>query len=236
MQDGAQSAQLTDAERRSVWRALKRPVGQYAYERASQLTGVPKRTLHYWAACGLVIPDFNHFTPKQWSYRDLLFIRLFVQLRALKVKPEVASRRVSMVRSRLEDVNDANDALLRIQGPDLLLIGDDEFDALTGAQVFGGFANYLGEFDLLAPVGAHDSERHVWGPHLVRPSNCTVISPAVMAGEPCVTNSRVSSGSLWSLRKDRGLSVGDLAELYPDLTAESINDAVGLEDRIRRAA
>lgn len=229
------TAELTEAERRSVWRALKRPVGQYPYERASQLTGVPKRTLHHWAATGWLAPDFNHFTPKQWSYRDLLFIRLFVQLRSLKVKPEMASKRVALVRSRLENV-DNSDALLRMQGSELLLIGDDEFDSLTGAQVLEGFSSYLHEFDLLAPVGAHDSERHVWGPHLVRPSDCTLISPSVMAGEPCVKNTRVPSVSLWALRNDRGLSDDDIAELYPGLTASSIGDALALEDRMRRAA
>lgn len=90
--------ELTPAEVRSLARAFRRPVGRYTYERASHLAGVPQRTLHHWAREGIFVPDFDHARPKQWSYRDLVLVRLFVWLRHAGQKPDSASRRVAIVR------------------------------------------------------------------------------------------------------------------------------------------
>src|SRR5207245_2184675 len=65
--------------------ALLWPRGQYTYTRASQLTGVPERTLHHWAREKYLVPDFDDLRPKLWSYRDLVFLRMIAWLRAKKM-------------------------------------------------------------------------------------------------------------------------------------------------------
>jgi uncharacterized protein (DUF433 family) len=220
-------------EYRSVARALRRPVGRYTYERASHLSGVPQRTLHHWAREGIFVPDFDDHHPKQWSFRDLVLVRVFVWLRTMDVKPMPASARVDLVRSRLESV--PLEAAARISGDkNVLLLGDEEFDRLTGEQVLRGLGKYLDVFDLMHAL-PHDIPR-VWGPNLIRPSRFTAITPSVMAGEPCLRATRLPTSSLWALSHERGLGPQDVADLYPGISPEQVSDAVALEDKLRHLA
>src|SRR2546427_478992 len=81
--------------------AFRVPRGRYSYERASQLSGVPTRTLHHWARTEFMVPDFADLTPKMWSYRDLVFLRLTAWLRAKSMPPAYVAALVGDVQSRL---------------------------------------------------------------------------------------------------------------------------------------
>ena len=222
--------ELTPREVRSLARAFRRPVGRYTYERASHLAGVPQRTLHHWAREGTFVPDFDQARPKQWSYRDLVLVRLFVWLRHAGQKPDSASRRVAIVRQLLEQASP--EALPQLHGDrQVLLVGDDDFDRLSGHQVLSGLGVYLDVFDLAESVP--DMPNQLWGPNLVRPSKWTYIQPLVMAGEPCILTTRVTTANVWALQHSRGLDDAEIADLYPGIDVEQVADAAALEKRLR---
>lgn len=224
------SRELSPTELRNVARAFRRPLGRYSYERAAHLAGVPQRTLHHWAKEQTFMPDFDHLRPKQWSYRDLVLVRLFVWLRGEGQKPEAASKRVSLVRQVLAQAS--AEALPVIHGDRLaLLIDDEQFDRLTGEQVLAGMGSYLSVFDFTKALP--DMPQRLWGPNLVRPSTWTSILPLVMAGEPCIVTTRITTSNVWTLRHHRGLDDEEIASLYPGIEVEQVADAVALEARLR---
>lgn len=191
---------------------------------------MPQRTLHHWAREGIFVPDFDHARPKQWSYRDLVLVRLFVWLRHAGQKPDSASRRVAIVRQVLEQASP--DALPQLHGDrQVLLVGDDDFDRLSGHQVLSGLGVFLNVFDLTESVA--DLPSQLRGPNLVRPSKWTSIQPLVMAGEPCILTTRVTTANIWALQHSRGLEDAEIADLYPGIDEEQIADAAALESRLR---
>ena len=118
----------------------------------------------------------------------------------------------------------------------MLLIGEALEDWFTGQEVFKWIVEHLvDEFNLMAPFDADElGRRHMWGPNLVFPSLRTAISPWIMAGDPCLKNSRIPTGSLYVLHRDRGLDAQAIADLYPGTEPESVSDAISLETRLRR--
>jgi uncharacterized protein (DUF433 family) len=225
----ASKVHLTEMERALVLRALRHPRGRYVAERASQLSAIPVRTLHDWATSGSLVPDWMAARPRGWSYRDVVYARLLGWLRSKQMERSEAVKRVALVRHRLAD--SGVDPAVRSDGT-IFLVGEDDVDRFTGQQVFDGLADLLDVFELTEPIEGVSSER-LWGPSLVHPSRHTFISPWVVAGEPCVLDSRIPSASLHALSVDRGLSAWSIQRLYPFLSVDAIEDAVKLEKRLR---
>jgi uncharacterized protein (DUF433 family) len=92
----------------------------------------------------------------------------------------------------------------------------------------------LDVFELSEPIEGV-SQGDLWGPSLVRPSEHTYISPWVLAGEPCVDDSRVPSATLHALQVERGLDAEGIHDLYEFLPVDAIEDALALEARLRAA-
>lgn len=232
------AALLTAEERAVVFDALQRPRGRYTARRASQLSGVPERTVYEWATRNILVPDFGRARPKQWSYRDLVYLRLLAWLRSRNMVRQEAARRVKWVRSQVMAGDLAPDTdvgtVLSTDGRVMLLDGED-YDHVSGQQLLGGLEKLVTRFDLLSPVDELGSTP-LWGPNLVHPSPRTFISPSVLAGEPCVTDTRIPTGSLLALSRDRGLDPSAITQLYPGLEEADVLDAISLETKLRRAA
>lgn len=208
------------------------PRGQYRAERAAQLSGVPQRTLYHWASEGYLVPDFDDAHPKMWSYRDLIFVRLFVWLRSKGFRPGAACKRVEVIRHAIE-VEDLHIAVVRA-GNRRLLLNDETFDRITGDGFLPIVFDYLDAFNLEDPSNIPEVGRGpIRGPNLVRPSEYTSISPWVMSGEPCVRRSRIPTASLFALQRERGLTSSDIVQLYSHVTIEAVDDAIELEERLR---
>jgi uncharacterized protein (DUF433 family) len=94
---------VTESERRLVARALRQPRGRYVAERASQLSGIPARTLHDWAAAGVLVPDWGGARPRAWSYRDVVYVRLLAWLRSKGMDRASAAARVAQLRVALAE-------------------------------------------------------------------------------------------------------------------------------------
>jgi len=222
---------LSDEDRDLVLRALRVPRGRYPAERAAQLSAVPARTLHEWATSGILVPDWMSASPRGWSYRDVVYARLLAWLRGKGMDRAMASQRVLDIRRLMAGAE--IQPHLRSDGT-VVLLGDESVDRFSGQRVFDGLSELLDVFELTEPVEGV-SRAALWGPSLVRPSALTYISPWVLSGEPCVADSRVPTSAIYALRAERKLDVARIRALYPELPEAAIEDAIGLEDRLRAA-
>jgi uncharacterized protein (DUF433 family) len=210
--------------------AFRIPRGRYKAERAAQLSGIPERTIYDWARHGVLVPDFSHATPKRWSYRDLVYLRLLVRLRTLSMDRDAASLRVAQTRGLLAR-GEVPVGSLHIARTGIYLPGESH-DRVTGQETISELLALTERFDLLAPLEGV-SDRPLYGPDLVYPSEYTYISPWVMGGEPCINETRIPTATVMALVELRGLTSGDVLTLYPSLTTAGVEDAVALERRLR---
>lgn len=227
-----------DSDTRLVAHALRHPRGRYAADRAAQLSGVPKSTLYDWRRESIYVPDFNGASPTSWSYRDLIFLRLLAWLRQVGMPRPKAARDVVSLK---EQASSGVEIRHLWATSDTLLINDEREDRHGGPSLlpFGDLRGLVATFDLLDPVKElqGSGRRHrLWAPDLVTPSDHTFISPWVMAGDPCLTNSRIPSAAVFALHEERGLTSAALVELYPGVTVEAAEDAYVLEQRLRGRA
>ena len=221
---------IGDEDRYAVVQALRRPRGYYDAKRASQLSGVPQSSINQWARTGMLTPDWNALTPRGWSYRDLLYLRLFAWLRKKGMEASGVSQRVRLIRGVL--AKEPIDPTVRSDGRHAFL-SDETFDRFSGQQAFEGMTLFLSIFDIAQPIDKV-SRAAIWGPGLVYPSTYTHISPWVMSGEPCVVRSRIPTSALFALRQKRHLPAEKIRLLYPHIEVEAIQDAIDLEERLRR--
>ncbi len=56
-----------------------------------------------------------------------------------------------------------------------------------------------------------------------------------MAGDPCLNDTRIPTATVYTLRTERDLSSEDVVALYPEMDVEAVEDAYGLEARLREA-
>jgi uncharacterized protein (DUF433 family)/DNA-binding transcriptional MerR regulator len=226
---------LTEDERTLLRDALRIPRGRYSAERAAQLSGVPRRTVYHWAQTGTLVPDYDD-SPKAWSYRDLVYLRLTAWLRTTRLPLPTVVDRVSTWRTHFALDHDV-DPVVSTDGVGTGVGEGFDVDSLSGQGVFDTMVNTVVTFDLLAPIEANGlGLTHLWGPNLVRPSKHTAISPWILRGEPCIRGSRLSTGAIYALRTQRRLEVADIVDLYPGVEARSVVDALELELRLRTAA
>jgi uncharacterized protein (DUF433 family) len=220
---------LTIEQQELVSWTLRAPRGSYLAPRASQLSGVPKSTLYDWVRSGVLVPDFE--APFEWSFRDLMFVRLVAWLRMKEMpRPEVAER-VSDIRALLTKTPDFD--FLRSDGQALFL-GDSTADHRTGQQAMPSVLTMLDEFRVTTTVELPEfGRRRLWGPNLLTPSPRSYISPRVMGGEPCLAGTRIPTGTVYALHTERGLDTSSIHALYEELEPRDIEDAISLESRLR---
>ena len=226
-------AATSDLERAMLLRALRSPRGRYSAERAGHLSGVPQRTVYEWQAKDVWVPDYAKASPMQWSYRDLVYLRMLLWLRRKGMDRPAAVARVRLMRHLIE-TESIDTTVIRSEGQGLVIEGE-QADRLTGAGVFAVVNEVVDEHDLLDPI-PDLSEGPLWLPNLRRPSVRTAVSPWIMAGEPVVQETRVPTVSLWALQTERALETADIVRLYPGLTTEDVEDATKLERRLRKPA
>lgn len=218
--------------RQLVLRALRSPRGRYEATRASQLSGIPASTLYEWNRSRVWRPEFLASSPMEWSYRDLVFVRILAWLRQHDMDRNYASEIVAKIRDDLTSGREID--LLRSDGL-VVLIGDETTNRFDGQDPLplDELIRLMSVFDVVQPINELGVHR-LWGPNLIEPSEHTYISPWVMAGEPCIEETRIPSATVFALKELRGLETTQIAALYPGVASDRINDAWVLERRLRR--
>ena len=229
---------LSDEEQRVIAYSLRHARGRYGSERASQLSGVPQRTIYDWRSEKVFVADYPTAKPATWSYRDLVLLRLLAWLRQGGMQRPMAAEKVASVRDQLSAGLEIRH--IHATRTDIVLSGDPEAAFADDKDNFLPFSNF---YDLLATFDLHEpieelrstSRNDVWAPDLVAPSQHSRISPWVLAGDPCVVNSRIPTAAIFALRTERGLPTASVVELYPGLSTSAVEDVTNLERRLRSA-
>jgi DNA-binding transcriptional MerR regulator len=204
--------------------------GVYTAERASQLSGVPRTTVYYWARTSrLVVPSISSDRIKLWSYRDLVLLRFVAWLRKHGVG-------VSDVLRVLDQIHDEPLTLTVRTGERRVFLPTDDprsiVDILSSQTALAGeLAGMLPEFELQASEVGELGRKRLWGPNLISPSAHTRIHPDVLVGEPFVERTRIPTASLFAL-VERSLPDHRVAELY-DLELTLVREALWLESSMR---
>lgn len=215
-------------------------LGCYRAERAAALSGVPRDRLHAWARAGVVVPSVAHIREQRlWSYTDLLALRL-TWLRATAA-PGGRTRRASSLpdpRAELRRAltlladwapgqsgeQDAQPAPLLSDRDGNLALHDGSNGAAAAARQPDGSWPDGRWVDLFARFDAGGAS----GPDLVHPRPSLRIVPGKVAGEPHLAGTRLTSLSVAALAR-RGLSMDEIAGLFPDQQRAALGEAVELE-------
>lgn len=223
-------------ERELISTYLRHARGRYNNDRASQLSGVPSRTLYDWRKTDVFPTDYPDAKPAGWSYRDLVLLRLLAWLRQAHMNRRLAADWVATVRAQLSagvdvrHIHASSDTVVLSGGPTATF--NDDSDTILP---FTDFHNLFNTFTIADPIKELRSRGEpVWAPDLLRPSTHSTISPWVMAGEPCIRNSRIPTAAIFALRTTRNLPPSTIVELYPALNTAAVDDVVNLERRLRR--
>ena len=202
--------------------------GIYDADRASALSGVPRSTLHYWARREVLIPEVaSEPRTRLWSWGDLVVLRLIHWLR--REKPDLHRSPMGDVRGLVMELRDASFTLGELHdmvavssgGRVLVRTNASEFVLVSGHQ-----AVLPGTLQLVRPYES--------GPDLLIPSASLRILPGKLSGQPHIRGSRVPTAGLWALYQ-RGYVVEQLLELYPELSIESVVEAIELERKLHAA-
>jgi uncharacterized protein (DUF433 family) len=226
---------LDKNNRKTVLYALRHARGRYNNARTSQLSGIPSSTLYEWRRNSVYVPDFDSDTPTAWSYRDLIYLRLLAWLRQGGMERHIASQQIGSLKQQIAR---GHEIQYLYANSETLVADAERVNRITGASLlpFDNLSALFRVFNILEPVRELSNEqRRLWAPDLVQPSLHTFISPWVMAGDPCVAQTRIPTASIHALREERGLESAEIVELYPGLTLEAADDAQLLERRLRGA-
>ncbi len=217
-----------------VMYALRHARGRYENLRTSQLSGIPRSTIYEWRRNRIFVPDFDQESPAAWSYRDLVYLRLLAWLRQAGMERNTAAEQVRTVKQQVASGRE----LRFLFASKTLLVADEERTNRVSGQSLLPFDDLFGlfrTFNLLEPVAelGGGELRRLWAPDLVTPSSFTFISPWIMAGDPCIAQTRIPTASIHALREERGLASAEIVDLYPGLAIEAADDAYVLERRLR---
>jgi uncharacterized protein (DUF433 family)/DNA-binding transcriptional MerR regulator len=207
--------------------------GCYEASRAAALSGVPERTVYWWADQGIVVPSVSpEPREKLWSYGDLLTLRLVNWLR--KPKEDDGSG-AAIARTSMREIR----AMLERAGEDLWRVdpsGEERPTILVDTEGRIYFQEPLhtvdGQraFDMLDLFAPFHS-----GPDLRQPRPHLRIVPGKVAGEPHLAHSRLTTRAVAALKR-RGFTVAEIVDMYPDEDPEALAEALDLEQQLARAA
>jgi uncharacterized protein (DUF433 family) len=221
---------------RSV-RLQQTTLGCYTAARAAALSGVPRDRLQSWARSEVVVPSVARVRERLWSYTDLLALRLTWLRTAAGRRRRLPDPREELRHALAaladwapdhdEDSDDPPAPLLAdLEGN--LALGNGAADAAWepgGTWPEGTWVDLFASFEV---AGAH-------GPHLVRPRPNLRIVPGKVAGEPHLSGTRLTTLSVATLAR-RGLSLDEIAGLFPDQQRVALGEAIDLEDELTAGA
>ncbi len=206
--------------------------GAYTADRAAALSGVPKSTLYYWARKGHLQPSVS-FTPRLWSYKDLLALRTIYWLRQPKkaFERDVPATSMGKVQRALRQIRELRLDFFDSEQPivAVTLHGDVVLDKEAWPlQLVDG--QYL-ERELIDIIGPFEGLEGTRGPSLSQPRANVRIAPGRISGAPHIAGTRLPTQSIFTLRQ-RGFTVEHLAQLYPFASGEALSDSIDLEQQL----
>ena len=210
--------------------------GAYSADRAAALSGVPRRTIYYWARKGHLVPAVSQ-SPLLWSYTDLLALRTLYWLRQPKraFDREVPATSMGKVRQALEELKKLNLDLFEGDRPIVTVTLKGEISVDVEAKPLQVVEGQYLERELVDLIGPFEGLEGTRGPDLAWPRPTVQILPRKISGAPHIAGTRLPTQSLSALA-ERGFTVDLLAEIYPFVSRDSLGDSIDLEKQLQQNA
>ncbi len=188
---------------------------------AAALSGASTGRLSYWRHTTpqrgpLLVPEYGSRPRVNYSFRDIIALRMFVQLRET-VSLQRIRKAVEWLQENHPDTHLSVHRLLADPGGETIVwisANGDYFDVVQrpGQQ---GFAvvmqNVLHAFQARGRLV----------PDLIHPARGIAVDPEVRGGFPVVEGTRIPFTAIAGLTRD-GLNEEEIAGLYPAVTAEAV--------------
>ncbi|MEV5709442.1 DUF433 domain-containing protein [Actinoallomurus sp. NPDC052274] len=192
----------------------------YSTRMAAALSGATVGQLRTWRqdrGNGPILRPELTAKPALYSFRDVLALRAFAQLRQ-----DVSLQKIRKALANLKkigEVDHLSSYSLVADGDSIVLVGaDDHATDLVkrpGQRVIATMADILQEFAPRAGVVV---------PHLLHPKQHVSVDPETQGGQPVITGTRVPFNVVAELMED-GIPPEKIADYYPGVTADAARDA-----------
>lgn len=206
--------------------------GAYTVERAAALSGVPQRTVHYWAQNKHLLPSVAD-APRLYSFADLLALRVLYWLRRPKhaLDHEIPATSMPKIQRAFQQI--------RHLGLDWV----EDGQSTLGVTLDGSVAinapglppqrapGQLFRSDVIDVLAPFEGLEGTGGPDLRRPRPLLRILPRKISGAPHIEGSRLPTESIHALAK-RGYSVGEIVSIYPFASTEAVSNSIDLERQL----
>jgi uncharacterized protein (DUF433 family) len=192
------------------------------------LSGATVGQLSYWrrptASKGVLFaPEYGSRPRALYSYRDIIALRMFVQLRG-DLSLQKVRKVVAWLEERFPDTHLSAHKVKALPGGKtaVWVSPDGEYIDVIRQPDQAGFQVVI---DDLFKAFTTNAGRRV--PDLGEPTQGVTIDPEVRGGFPVIEGTRIPYNVIAGLRAD-GLPADEIAELYPLVTADDIAGAVQL--------
>lgn len=192
---------------------------------AATLSGATLRQLAYWRRDVpghgvLLAPEYGQPRSPMYSFRDIMALRMFVQLRG-ETSLQRIRRAVAWLAQQHPDTHLSLHRLRAEPGGRTIVWISQEGDFFDVVEHQGQAGIKVVMQDILGPFTTV-SGRQV--PDLVEPTHGVSIDPDVRGGFPVMTGTRIPYDVVSGLLDD-GLDDDEIRELYPAISPESLSGA-----------
>jgi uncharacterized protein (DUF433 family)/DNA-binding transcriptional MerR regulator len=208
----------------------------YSAQLTAVLSGATESQLRYWRQSRggrppLLAPEYGS-RPASYSYRDLITLRMFARLRE-EISLQKVRKAVAYVEGQLpEGAHLSEEQIRALPGGKSAVWLSTEGDYVDTVERPGQAGIRVVMEDLFR---SFQTFRGRVVPDLVHPAPGIVIDPEVRGGAPVAEGTRVTYDRLAGLLRD-GLSVNEVRELYPWVSAKSIEGATEFAHRVEEFA
>ncbi|WP_103061557.1 DUF433 domain-containing protein [Actinomyces qiguomingii] len=196
----------------------------------SVLTGVTPSQLRSWRDKGLLVPEVKPKRPPLYSLRDLIALRSIARLRN-----EISLQKISAAFENL-------DVLDMAEHPSAYRFGTD------GTTIFVEAPDDQGVYDILKCPGQKDmftfeqlaeAFENFRGDKVVdlrRPAEHIEVDFGRMGGWPTIASTRIPYDTIAQVIDGEEITVDNISDYYPAVTAEAAADAVAFDAKVRSVA
>lgn len=192
------------------------------------LSGATVRQLAYWRKSSLgkpalFEPEFSRSPRVLYSYRDIVALRMFVQLRE-ELSLQRVRKAVRWLELQFPDTHLSAHRIKTVPGTTTAVWFTPDGDYVDVVQEPGQMGFKVVLQDLLSEFTTSKGRRV---PNLGEPTQGVLIDPEIRAGFPVIEGTRIPFTLVAGLRDD-GLSNAEICELYPTVTPREVAGAVEL--------
>lgn len=200
----------------------------FTIEMASFLTGATNYQLRSWKTKGIVVPEVRSERPMLYSFRDLVALRTITRLRSRN--PLQRIRRALDTLSDQELQEHISEYRFATDGRSIKVWTEAGFLDLVNNP---GQWEFVSLEDIYAPF-ENMNGREV--PHFLQPSDGIELRADRLGGWPLIEGTRVPFDCITDLLSDEDMSIEEIQEYYPNVSASAVEQAQVFDQKVRLVA